>query len=186
MRRILFFLLVTFWASSICLGADGPFGLEKGMSLEAITDVIGEIPEPFVSSGFLLQAYLYKVSTLPKVLPEFSSFLLRISPIAGLSEIYIYTRPLGSKDPNPITQYKKLSNMITKKYLHVDTEVGPIEEEITSTWVSKKDGIEGITLYWEILFNPEHIMRIHYQFDNWDLAQRDIDQVERNKDENVF
>lgn len=77
-------------SSALLPPADGPFGLQAGLTKKNIEDMTGEVLKPVDG-----KVNLYMLSATPKKNPDFESFGLLISPKAGLCQI----RALG-KDIN--------------------------------------------------------------------------------------
>ena len=164
------------------LGSGIPLGLEKGMSLNEVTAVLGEAPTPYAKIGDEIAGCIYRVNPLLAP-PEFGMFLLRITPEAGLSEIFLHTRPMIQGHVDPKAQHAKLLDMLIFKYgLPITTPAFPTvrnramagePESMTSNWKPRTNGLEEVSLYWRV-HRSQNMMNIHYKFDNWLAARAEI------------
>ena len=175
-------LLIIAILAGFTLGSGIPLGLEKGMSLEEVTTVLGEAPSPYARVGDEIIGHIYRVNPLLAP-PEFGLFLVRITPESGLSEIFLHTRPMVQGDIDPKAQYAKLFDLLTSRYgLPLTTPIFPMAgnkimagelESITSSWRPQSDGLKEVNLYW-LVHKSQNIMNIHYRFDNWQGARGEI------------
>ena len=180
MKRISILLIISLLAGT-AFGSGIPLGLEKGMSLEEVTTVLGEAPSPYAKVGDEILGHMYRVNPLLAP-PEFGLFLLRINPKEGLSEIFLHTRPMIQGHVDPKAQHAKLLNLLTSKYgLPITTPTFPTVgrktmagelESMTSIWKPQRDGLEQVALYWRV-HRSQNIMNIHYKFDNWREAKEE-------------
>ncbi len=188
MKKVLFLVVITVLAGTV-LASGVPLGLEKGMSLEEVAALLGEIPNPYASIEGEIPGHIYRVDPLTAP-PEFGLFLLRITPIEGLSEIFLHTRPMIQGHVDPKAQHAKLLGMLTSRYGLPRTDpafptVGnkPMAgelESLASHWEPQKDGLEEIILYWR-LHKSQNIISIHYKFDNWQDSRAEITDDKENR-----
>jgi len=173
MKKMLVLFILSVLSGTI-LASGIPLGLEKGMSLEQVAAILGRAPVPYALAGDEVKGYLYRVDSWVAP-PEFGLFLLRITPRAGLSEIFLHTRPMSQGRVSQKANYVRLLEMLTSHYgLPVTTPVFPVGgrvipgelESMTSSWKPQGDGLEQVILYWR-LHPSQNIMHIYYRFDNW-------------------
>lgn len=183
MKKSVFCLSIILVIGSMVYGGDGPFGLEKGMSLEEVTAVLGEAPCPHAKIGDKTLLYGYSVCSARK-LPEFELFILTITPKAGLCEIYLRTGKFpkfraGAQSPDPEVVYPKLAEMVTSEYgppvraASIPSGQDPFDGaplDLATVWKPGKHGIERIVLGWVPTSEAGSYMSILYVFNNWSMA----------------
>lgn len=182
MKKIIFCLFITLVIGTPALGGDGPFGLEMGMSLEEVTNVLGEAPTPNPQIGEKTLPHGYKVCAA-KTPPEFESFILTITPKTGLCEIYLRTgkfskKPADNKSPDPKAVYPQLVDMVSSNY-GVPAGEDLFEGEpldLATVWKPGKHEIESITLGWVPTAEAGSNMNILYAFNNRGMAIEEYQQ----------
>jgi hypothetical protein len=176
-KTLALFLSILFFTTGV-LFAQGPFGLEMGMNLEEVTEVLGEAPTPNAVIGKKTLIYGYRVSAA-KTPAEFEYFTLTITPKAGLCEIWLRTGefPPGqikAQSSDPKVEYQKLIDMVSSQYGPPTKEACIPEGEdpfdgdpldLARVWKPGKHGLEKITLGW-IPTSLGSIMSMLYVFDN--------------------
>ncbi|RFS79015.1 hypothetical protein D0U00_11880 [Leclercia adecarboxylata] len=101
-------------SSSVLLPpADGPFGLQAGLTKKNIEDMTGEVLKPVDG-----KVNLYMLSAAPKKNPDFESFGLLISPEAGLCQIRAIGKDINSDSYGIAlkTKFDELSNTLKSIY----------------------------------------------------------------------
>lgn len=93
--------------------ADGPFGLQEGLTLKNIEDMTGNNLTPVEGS-----VNLYTIKTVPKPDSDFDGYGLLISPTVGLCQIRALgkTMPSDSYGLNIIQKFEDLDQILTSKY----------------------------------------------------------------------
>ncbi len=93
--------------------ADGPFGLQEGLTLKNIEDMTGSKPIPIEGS-----TNLYSISTVPKPNSDFEGFGLLISPTVGLCQIRALGKTIQSDSYglNIKQKFDDLDQILTSKY----------------------------------------------------------------------
>lgn len=171
---VLFFCLI---ASALSSG--GPFGLEKGMSLEEVAAVLGETPTTVGKLDPAEADYVYL--TGPKIFgPEFPRCAMLITPKAGLSDLKLMTGPMISGQPGADIMHSRIRDRLILEYgLPLTDYLSPLSghplniKGITSRWEQpEKDGLDLVTLDW---FTPSNFIQLYFRFDNWEAARKEID-----------
>jgi len=198
MRRIPYFLFVIVVTVATARGGEGPFGLEKGMSLEEVTAVLGEAPSPGAKIGDKKLLYGYSVNC-DRELPGLDMVILTIVPEAGLCEIYLqldkFPRiPVDTDSPDPKEVYTCLAELVTARYgpprkkAHLpegEVNFDEILPDLLTFWSPARQGLESISLSWKPDSSPGSFINLLYVFENRNRAIREYPRREQAADVTV-
>lgn len=179
MKHLACYSILFFCFIASALGSGGPFGLEKGMSLEEVAVVLGETPTTVGKLDPAEADYIYTAG--PTVFgPEFPRCIMLITPEAGLSNLKLMTGPMISGQSGADITHSRIRDRLILEYgLPVTDYLSPLSSRpldirgITSRWEQpEKDGLDLVTLDW---FTPSNVIQLYFRFDNWEAARKEID-----------
>ena len=180
--------------------ADGPFGLEAGLTQKNIEDMIGAKLKPLPDS-----VNLYTSDKLPKQNADFEMYGLLISPKAGLCQIRALGKNIDTDSYGLAlkSKFEELSNSLSSLYGKADTTdfllAGSIwkdpqdwmrglnkkERFLSATWkgtkeIPLKNNIDTISIEARANNSTQGYVYLQYSFTNDEICQAEIEGAKKS------
>ncbi|EPZ5496095.1 TPA: hypothetical protein U2Q57_005247 [Citrobacter farmeri] len=180
--------------------AEGPFGLEAGLTQKNIEDMIGAKLKPLPDS-----VNLYTSDKLPKQNADFEMYGLLISPKAGLCQIRALGKNIDTDSYGLAlkSKFEELSNSLSSLYGKAETTdlllAGSIWKEpqdwmmglnkkerfLSATWKEAKEtplknNIETISIEARANSHSKGYVYLQYSFKNNDVCQAEIEGAKKS------
>lgn len=180
---------ILLFSTPVTLQADGPFGLSMGMTKAEIGTGLKKIA-----------LYKYKTTNVPKPHAAFGTYVLKISPDAGLYSIRAISHSISSNSYGAELRSKfnsvhsKLVKLYGKHKMHDFVKPGSVWDEpidwmmalskkervFAAKWSEAdgsnlKDNIVTITLFAIALSSTQGVITLEYHFSNEKLVEGEID-----------
>ncbi|HAJ6649406.1 hypothetical protein U9X85_12565 [Escherichia coli] len=180
--------------------ADGPFGLEAGLTQKNIEDMIGAKLKPLPDS-----VNLYTSDKLPKQNADFEMYGLLISPKAGLCQIRALGKNIDTDSYGLAlkSKFEELSNSLSSLYGKADTTdfllAGSIwkdpqdwmrglnkkERFLSATWkgtkeIPLKNNIHTISIEARANNSTQGYVYLQYSFTNDEICQAEIEGAKKS------
>lgn len=180
--------------------AEGPFGLEAGLTQKNIEDMIGAKLKPLPDS-----VNLYTSDKLPKQNADFEMYGLLISPKAGLCQIRALGKNIDTDSYGLAlkSKFEELSDSLSSLYGKAETTdlllAGSIWKEpqdwmmglnkkerfLSATWKEAKEtplknNIETISIEARANSHSKGYVYLQYSFKNNDVCQAEIEGAKKN------
>ncbi|MBO4149585.1 hypothetical protein LCD46_04485 [Enterobacter ludwigii] len=180
--------------------AEGPFGLEAGLTQKNIEDMIGAKLKPLPDS-----VNLYTSDTLPKQNADFEMYGLLISPKSGLCQIRALGKNIDTDSYGLAlkSKFEELSNSLSSLYGKAETTdlllAGSIWKEpqdwmmglnkkerfLSATWKGAKEtplknNIDTISIEARANSSSKGYVYLQYSFKNNDVCQAEIEGAKKS------